>query len=52
MEWSIHLRFLAGVMLLERQLLCSTEGARPAKRAKGAAAPLPESTIAWVELAR
>jgi len=39
-------------MLLERQLLCSTEGARPAKRARGTAAPLPESTIAWVELAR
>ena len=42
-------------MLLEKQLLNSSDaglGPRPAKRARGASAPLPEGTTAWVELAR
>ena len=46
------LYYLTGIMLLEKQLLCNVESTRPAKRARGAAAPLPESIIAWVELAR
>ena len=44
-----------GIMLLEKQLLNSGDadlGPRPAKRARGASAPLPEGTTAWVELAR
>ena len=42
-------------MLLEKQLLNNRDaglGPRPAKRARGASAPLPEGTTAWVELAR
>ena len=42
-------------MLLEKQILAGSDSAlapRPAKRARGAAAPLPEGTIAWVEMAR
>lgn len=43
-----------GIMLLEKQLLSSTEGggARPAKRARGALAPTTEVTTMWMELAR
>lgn len=46
---------IVGIMLLEKQLLNNRDaglGPRPAKRARGASAPLPEGTTAWVELAR
>ena len=46
---------IIGIMLLEKQLLNNRDaglGPRPAKRARGASAPLPEGTTAWVELAR
>jgi len=46
------LYYLTGIMLLEKQLLCNVESARPAKRPRGTATPLPESTVAWVELTR
>ncbi|XP_064405997.1 DNA-dependent protein kinase catalytic subunit-like isoform X2 [Halichondria panicea] len=44
-----------GIMLLEKQLLNSADSAvtpRPSKRSRGENAPLPEGTIAWVEVAR
>lgn len=50
MRW---FRFL-GIMLLEKQLLTNVDSgaSRPAKRARGAAGPLPETTTTWVELSR
>ena len=42
-------------MLLEKQILNSPDSAlapRPAKRARGVSDPLPEGTVAWVEMAR
>ncbi len=43
-----------GIMLLEKQLLAGgdSRSARPAKRARGASAPVSEATATWVELAR
>ena len=41
-------------MLLEKQILTSPDGVieRSIKRSRGSAAPVPESTTAWVELSR
>ena len=56
----LHLRLYTprphlGIMLLEKQLLSSiNSGGSPpaAKRARGAAKPLPKDTEVWVELSR
>ena len=53
--YMILVYFVSGIMLLEKQLLTNRDsglGPRPAKRARGASAPLPEGTMTWVELGR